>query len=530
MASDGDDDCGDDDGDGRSSAFVGWWADRGGAGLEPGAEPASSASASASAAAASPPAAAAEGPRAGDLFDDSLLMDNSSVLSSRRRSKGDLRAGSIGPGASLMTSAWPDGGPSMMSQTSGASGLPPLRLKQLEKMKAVSRKKLLTGAGFNASLTRGTPRCLRDELNPGEQTIEMLKRELKIAQEGLQQLGTMVDTNIVWVHKNTDMAALSGGSVSLRTRERCQKMAVERLFSVISQALISAQSWTFLRWRRACQFDKVSSLAKRISRLKAVEQTTSVLYEVMTRQFLRGWSPWIKKVHTEQRWEQEAAVTEIQRVARGFCGRRRAKRTRRFKATIVIQCMFRCFKARRRVRVRRAKMRFYRAAKRIQWFFKCIALRKQARRECVRRRKLREQKKREAAQKAKEEREARNRIMTKAEKKAKEEAEAKAKAAKELEEMMKEQKKDPRFKGRAPPASGSPTSASKATKTVTVSGAGSKQIQAQRAKLAEEAEKKRKGPLPSRLGNSSVVIKAANSLSTTTTPFPISPSQSSLSF
>jgi hypothetical protein len=73
-------------------------------------------------------------------------------------------------------------GLSQMSQTSSASVLPPLRLKQRLR-DATKKKSLMDNAGFNASFSRGTPRCLRDELSPGGKTIEMLRRELRRLRE-----------------------------------------------------------------------------------------------------------------------------------------------------------------------------------------------------------------------------------------------------------------------------------------------------------------------------------------------------------
>ena len=438
---------------------------------------------------------------ASELFEASLLQVQASsatvrgvkgVGGSRRPSLTDSKLGgagssTIGPGVGVggfsSSSSTLYGG---MSQTSSvASGLPPLRIKQ--RLKDVAKKKsLMDSAGFNASFTRNTPRCLRDELNPGGKTIDMLRNQLRMAQEGLTQLNTMVDEGIVWVHKNTDVVGLSGGVVSTRTKDKCHKMAVERLFGVLGGALLSAKHWTFLRWRRVCQYEKVSALAKRYSRIKGIEITTRVLYEALTRQFLRGWAPWLRKVQTQQRWEQEAAVTEIQRMVRAFCGRRRAKRMRRFHASLRVQCMFRCFKARRRVRMRRAYLRVFRAACRIQWLVKSFVLRAKARREVVKRKKVR-------FERLKVQREKERLAQTRAAQKRRAEEEEKARKQKEIEDLMKEEKRDPKFKGRAPPGKNSPESKSaQAAKPQHISGTASKQAAAQKAKLHEENEKNKK--------------------------------------
>ena len=423
------------------------------------------------------------------LFDDSMIEKMHRQAAARRVSRGgDVGLSStVGPGLSMMHSSILHQGSSasVMSQITRGS-LPPIKIKQMQKLDKDKKKRLMVSAGFNASMTRSTPRCLRDDLVAGDRTIDMLRRELQLAQEGLMHLNTMVDTNIAWVHSNCDMTAVNGGIISTRTREKCQKMAVERLFLVLQGYLLTSTHWSFLRWRRACQFDKVSELARHISRLKSIEIVTAVLYEAISRQFLRGWAPWKKGLQTQQRWEQEAAVCEISRIVRGFTGRRRAKRVRRHKASVHIQCMFRKYKARRRVRMRRSYLRIFRAAKRLQWFFKCIMLRKRAKKEAARRRKLKAVKKIQAVQRGNV---ARTKVELAEEKKRKVEADRQ----KELDDAMAEEKRG-KFKGKSPPKARSPSpdkKDKKADKKTHLTGAANKQVAAQKAKLREDEERKK---------------------------------------
>lgn len=359
-------------------------------------------------------------------------------------------------------------------QASTMSKLPPVKIKQLQKKAA--KKKLMKSFGFDDSFGRETPRCLINRADPiaggssvlaggapvgmarGVEsvlaTVDSLRRELRIAQEGLQQLNGMVDENIAWVHNNCDVVH-SNVTISTRTKERCRKMAVEKLFTTISDYLDGSVLWALQRWRIACQYSHISKLAVVFARAKGIEGTCRVMGDALTRQYLRAWVPWMALYRLRQREEQEAACVEIQKIVYGFLGRVRVKQIRRNKLVIRIQSMFRCFKARRivaRKRKQALRRRINNCARRITEFFRNIVRKKEAKAEVLRRRRQRAAIKiqkiqrgivgrarfkriKDAKQRASEEYAARMR--------AREEAAAKAKAEKEamLEAKRKEAEK-----------------------------------------------------------------------------------------
>ena len=118
-------------------------------------------------------------------------------------------------------------------------------------------------AGFDESLGRATPRCLKGEMditstaphsmsaygpvvfnapqpltikekaltvdaNSIQENIELLRRELAVANESVNFLDTCVDEDIAWVHTHCELAN-THAPMNTRTVVRCRKMAVEKL-------------------------------------------------------------------------------------------------------------------------------------------------------------------------------------------------------------------------------------------------------------------------------------------------------------
>ena len=279
------------------------------------------------------------------------------------------------------------------------SGLPPLQIrksKSLSKLKQLGSKKSvssLSKTGFHDSqISRAAGKskiASSGAVAPGglsTDDIAALRAELQRAQEGLAELDQKVDKNIAWVHNNCDT---QGIAISDRTKERCRKMALERLFQTIHSYLQSSLSYALHRWHAAVRFDEVSRLAIVYGRAKALEKFTNAFSEALSRQYLKVWTPWHQMFAIQKRWEQETASMEIGRVIRGFNGRRKAWHKKRHQSCIKIQCMARSHRARKRVINRRKYLRLFRAAKCIQEFFRFLVLRTKARAECQRRRDLR---------------------------------------------------------------------------------------------------------------------------------------------
>jgi hypothetical protein len=283
------------------------------------------------------------------------------------------------------------------------------------------KRRMLARAGFDESVGRSTPRCLKgdvetpfqhhataaggggasvhappppqpltikekalvvDEASIAE-TIEMLRRELDVAKESMTYLDTCVDEDIAWVHAHCEVPQAL--TINVRTVQRCRKMALDRLFLTVSGYLQTTSNWALQRWKNATKYEKLKAITKIYSRAKAIESIVRVTYTAVARQYTKAWRPWYNLVMKQRKLERETASTEIARVVRGFLGRVHAHRRRVHRAALVIQCAGRKYNAKKKVhRVRQNK-----AAKVITWFFKSRMLIKRAKLEVIARRQRR---------------------------------------------------------------------------------------------------------------------------------------------
>ena len=252
----------------------------------------------------------------------------------------------------------------------------PQHLKKLtDKDRKEKKYKLRLEAGFDESLGRQTPRCLKSGADDSKGSvsvssvygpngptggnklamIEELRRELYLAQAGLAQLDEMVDENIVWVHNNCDISGLTAGGgdgakvFSSRAKNKCRKIAIERLFDVLDGSLKRQLYRSLHHWHNACLYEKVSSIAGLYSKVKSIEMITKVMGDAIVRRLLVGWIPWLKQTIELRRTERLAAAVEIQRVARGMLGRHRWETKHVNNAAICIQCLARKYAAKKKV-------------------------------------------------------------------------------------------------------------------------------------------------------------------------------------
>lgn len=281
------------------------------------------------------------------------------------------------------------------SQTVGdSSGLPPLRkVKSMVKFgdKSMSKSQVSKGgkgaskSNYMEKFGQKPTKSLGGAGGMSVDEVAALRAELQSTKDGLADLDYKVESNVAWIHSNCDVQTTV---ISERTKDRCRKMALDRLYMTIGGYFDSSLAYAFDRWRSANRFEEVSQLAVVYTRAKAIEKMTHSMSEALTRQYVKAWVPWLAMFSIERRWEQECGSMEIARVVRGFLGRRSAlKKKQNIKARI-IQCLARVRRAKKRVVHRRKFLRLYRAAKRMQEFFQFLVRRTRARRECDRRREL----------------------------------------------------------------------------------------------------------------------------------------------
>lgn len=177
------------------------------------------------------------------------------------------------------------------------------------------------------------------EANEPSSLVAALRRELKVAKEGLEQLDDMVDQNIAWVHSNCDTTVL--GKISRTGRDKCKKIATGRLYAVVEGSLRRAMFRAVRQWENVIYFDKIRKLARKYALIKSIEMFATAMGDCLSRQLLLGWRPWFRWVQSQKNWEKDISAVEIQRVARGMIVRLFLKDENIRKAVVLIQCLLR---------------------------------------------------------------------------------------------------------------------------------------------------------------------------------------------
>ncbi|RYH28552.1 hypothetical protein EON65_11795, partial [archaeon] len=233
-----------------------------------------------------------------------------------------------------------------MMYSQSARMLPPIKIptqSTVHKQQSRPRKRLLDATGFDEAYTRETPRMLHydnsEQHDPVKQ-VEALRRELQIAKAGVNQLNRLVDKNIAWVQQNCDMSQYAG-QFSERAKRKCQRMAADRIGNVYASLVGKTLQWAVHRWREALRFEHCRKVALQYCKAKSIVGITKVLLRWHLRCIYSRWVRWIYHVKAQIRVEREAATVQIQRIIRGFLGRRRARNKRLGKSAVHIQCLFR---------------------------------------------------------------------------------------------------------------------------------------------------------------------------------------------
>jgi IQ calmodulin-binding motif len=258
--------------------------------------------------------------------------------------------------------------------------LAPVRAQQVKSKAA--QKRMLLNNGFNESFGRATPRCLKnDQLGQASSfngisstgmldgyrsfggaakdvevpltdaksimhNVEVLKKELALAEAGVKYLDNRVDEDIVWVHSHCEIPA-GTNAMSVRTVGRCRKLAVEKIVMVFSGYAQNTLLWALVKWRESSNYDRLKVITSVYSRAKGIELLCKVTHGAVCRQLLKAWVPWLKGVKAQKRAERNAAATEICRIVRGYLARKTAKNLLFFKAAATIQRMVKKFLSRK---------------------------------------------------------------------------------------------------------------------------------------------------------------------------------------
>lgn len=250
---------------------------------------------------------------------------------------------------------------SSMFQNSFTSGLTLPKIKSLPAMKRRGSKstaplprKYKSNSASDLESVFDTGSQITTNSNNPMDIVETLRKQLEDAKAGLAQMTNLVDENIAWIHTNCDTSNTVG--ISRVGRDKCRRIAINRLFVVFETLLKRSIFLSFQQWAKVCVSEKLSSITRSFSLVKGIEGLSNTLGDILARRLYLGWKPWFLYARAQKNFERDIIVVEIQRVARGMLARFAIKDGIIRKAVIKIQCMVR----KRLARKRAAKVRLVR--------------------------------------------------------------------------------------------------------------------------------------------------------------------------
>jgi hypothetical protein len=249
------------------------------------------------------------------------------------------------------------GGSILFSQSS--KQLPPLKFTEKKKRKL----------GFDESFSRQTPRILHYQASgmknnlqqasltssasvgsykPALSDIDQLRKELQIAQSGVNELNKMVDTNIAWVQSNCEIND-KFQNLSNRAIQKCKNMAMKKMLAIFDSGVKRFLKKQFITWKLSIHYQSLEAFAKTYVKLKSVVSFQKIFAAHYYKRLYSSLNKWLKNVRFEILMERNASIVQIQRVIRGFISRRRYAQKKLGKTVTHIQSLFRYVKAKKKV-------------------------------------------------------------------------------------------------------------------------------------------------------------------------------------
>ncbi|CAM9127005.1 unnamed protein product [Pylaiella littoralis] len=236
-------------------------------------------------------------------------------------------------------------------------GLPPLKLVRKDKRNAPRRhadrrqeEEDIDVDAFGVPRPRSTPRCLRSGYE-GEITAAMLRQELEASESTAARLGiSMARKAEAWKVETqegggaaaaTAAAAANRAALALastRAREALLEAANERVREAVNIMYLGIVRRSWNAWTELAHRQRSLKAAERFARLVGAAALGFGVVEPLLRRRLRTWlRRWAGAMRAERVLEVQAAAVELQRTARGFLGRRRARKRQRHLAALAVQ-------------------------------------------------------------------------------------------------------------------------------------------------------------------------------------------------
>ncbi|GMI10429.1 hypothetical protein TrRE_jg8058, partial [Triparma retinervis] len=210
--------------------------------------------------------------------------------------------------------------------------LPPLKIQQ-----ALAVRHLKKDGNFDENFGRETPHLLQSN---SRASIQDLRRELAMAEAGLQQLNSEVKKGVQWVQLNCPTAVKNN-----RAKKYCKQWGVEKLKRFLMGQDASNLVKGFEKWKDYVQFGKNVESVDKFIRVKTCYKIFTMLSTFCLRQQGSALTHWNNVMVMQRNKEFNTCCIEIQRLVRGFLGRAFAHEVLRDASACKIQNRWKCKKA-----------------------------------------------------------------------------------------------------------------------------------------------------------------------------------------
>ena len=205
--------------------------------------------------------------------------------------------------------------------------------------------------------SRPTPHVLK---TGAAASADELRIQLARAQRLVKTLDKKVEEGIEWVQANCPVT-------NIRAQQYCQKHGLEKLNQLFNRIAYQKMIAAIQKWRETIEFEKNQEKVDNYMKWKGSRRLIKMVQEWDLKQLMSAYDKWHHTIMQLKKKELDHNAVQIQKVARGYLGRRRVRRMRRRnKSAIQIQRVGRGMLGRKLAREKRWEKKRHDAATLIQ--------------------------------------------------------------------------------------------------------------------------------------------------------------------
>jgi hypothetical protein len=122
--------------------------------------------------------------------------------------------------------------------------------------------------------------------------------------------------SIEWVQQHCPVT-------NIKAQLYCQKWGLEKLTNLFNKIAYRQMIAALEKWSEFVDYQNNQDKAENYMKWKGSRRLVKMLEDFDTKQKAGGWDKWVHVIMHQRKREQNKSATDIERVARGFMGRRR---------------------------------------------------------------------------------------------------------------------------------------------------------------------------------------------------------------